>query len=172
MTDEDRAKMQRDTVARIHALYGKARRLPTKPREPPDTTLSRCAARYANLCQVSLTEAAVAFGVHRRSVGYAWYEIYPGQKSPRAKHGSSKAEIAPEPAGIAFNPRDLKVGRVANKIAPAQNQRGNQVSAFCAICTATVYGEVVRQPLGRGDAPVVVCEECESGEIREPRGTR
>lgn len=36
------------------------------------------------------------------------------------------------------------------------------MSAFCAICIAMIEGEPKREPLGRNDAMVNVCDDCSS----------
>lgn len=82
MTDEERTKIQRDTVARIHATRGE--RLWHGGGKHP-TTRARVAARYAALCQVTIATAARTIGAHRTDVGRAWRAIYPGVPVPRAR---------------------------------------------------------------------------------------
>lgn len=52
--------------------------------------------------------------------------------------------------------------------APGASQapfQARQVSTSCAICANEIRGEVIRQPLGRGDALVPVCTACDTGAI-------
>lgn len=77
MTDEERTKLQRDTVARIHAARGR------RPHGANPTTRGRVAARYAALCNVSITEAARAVGIDRSWARKSWITLYPGVTPPR-----------------------------------------------------------------------------------------
>lgn len=54
------------------------------------------------------------------------------------------------------------------QIAPRASQapfQARQVLTSCAVCASEILGEVVRQPIGRDDAMVPVCAECDTGAI-------
>lgn len=97
LTDEERALLQRDTVERIKAQYGETteqrrdvnrrrgelgaqRRRALRP-----TSLSRVAARYAHLWQVTVREAAAEFELGESTVYDAWRAIYPREIPPRRR---------------------------------------------------------------------------------------
>jgi hypothetical protein len=97
LTDEERVLLQEDTVARIKALYGATmdkrrefyRRRGTlgaqRRRALRPTSLSRVAARYAHLWQVTVREAAAELGLGESTVYDAWREIYPTEIPPRRR---------------------------------------------------------------------------------------
>jgi hypothetical protein len=47
---------------------------------------------------------------------------------------------------------------------------GAHVSAWCAICGDDIVGEVRREPLGKDDALVAVCDDCATKAPQEARG--
>jgi hypothetical protein len=97
LTDEERALLQQDTVARIKEAHGETtdqrkdfyRRRGTlgvqRRRALRPTSLSRVAARYAHLWQVTVREAAAELGLGESTVYDAWREIYPAEIPPRRR---------------------------------------------------------------------------------------
>lgn len=73
--DAELLRIQRETVARIHARCGEW--YPWHGKYP--TTIARVAARYAALVGIPIADAARAVGADPSDARAAWRVIYPGQ---------------------------------------------------------------------------------------------
>lgn len=73
--DAERIRIQRETVARIHARCGEW--YPWHGKHP--TTIARVAARYAALVGIPIADAARAVGADPSDARAAWRVIYPGE---------------------------------------------------------------------------------------------